>query len=107
VANDARSHRDVLAAVERKVAEISSLFPGVTVQDRGSEIRVTIPDALRVGHEAHFAEVTRRFLGYLRDRSTLPGWERPNMLAKYFVSTSGTELSRKAPPSPAPRNAPR
>ena len=26
--------------------------------DRGSEIRVTIPDALRVGHEAHFGQVT-------------------------------------------------
>ena len=28
----------------------------------------TIPDAFRVGHEAHFAQVTARFLSYLRDR---------------------------------------
>jgi hypothetical protein len=29
------------------------------------------------------------------------------MLAKYYVTTMGTELSRKSPPSPAARIAPR
>ncbi len=28
------------------------------------------------------------------------------MLAKYFVTTTGAELSREAPPRPAPRVAP-
>jgi hypothetical protein len=59
-----------------------------------------------VGHEAHFAQVTRHFLSYLRDRSKLPAWERPNMLAKYYVTTTGTELSHQSPPKPAPRLAP-
>ena len=31
-----------------------------------------------------------------RDRSALPAWERPNMLAKYYVTTTGAELSRKS-----------
>jgi predicted dehydrogenase len=106
VPNDARAHANVLSAVVRKIAAVSSEFPGVEVQDCGSEIRVSIPDALRVGHEAHFADVTKRFLEYLRDRSALPEWERPNMLAKYFVSTTGTESSRKEPPLPAQRIAP-
>ena len=53
----------------------------------GREIHVAIPDTFRVGHEAHFAEVTREFLRMLRDRRALPAWERPNMLAKYFVTT--------------------
>ena len=43
----------------------------------------------------------------LRDRRTLPAWERPNMLAKYYVTTKGTELSRSGPSRPAPRVAPR
>ena len=30
-------------------------------------------------------------------RGTLPAWERPNMLAKYYVTTTGTEMSHKAP----------
>ena len=60
----------------------------------------------RVGHEAHFAQVTRNFLGYLRDRSTLPAWERPNMLAKYYVTTTGMEMSHSAPVKVARRIAP-
>jgi len=66
-----------------------------------------IPDALRVGHEAHFAQVTTRFLSYLRDRTKLPAWERPNMIAKYTVTTLGTEMSRDKPVRVAPRIAPK
>ena len=76
------------------------------VEDRGTEVRITIPDTQRVGHEAHFAQVTTSFLKYLRDRRVLPAWERPNMFAKYYVTTHGTELSRQSPPRPAPRIAP-
>ncbi|HET7216550.1 MAG TPA: putative oxidoreductase C-terminal domain-containing protein [Vicinamibacterales bacterium] len=98
---------DVLAAVQSRIKAAQADYPGVTVEDRGAEIHVTVPDALRVGHEAHFAQVASRFLGYLRDRRSLPAWERPNMLAKYYVTTMGTELSRKSPSQPAPRIAPK
>jgi predicted dehydrogenase len=103
---DAASKPAVLAAVRAKLQSLQKEFPGVAVEERGAELHVTIPDAFRVGHEAHFAQVTTRFLSYLRDRSTLPKWERPNMLAKYFVTTTGTELSRQSPPRVAPRIAP-
>jgi hypothetical protein len=33
----------------------------------------------------------------LKDPKTIPRWEKANMLAKYYVTTKGTELSRKAP----------
>jgi predicted dehydrogenase len=98
---------DVLAAVQKKIAALQQNFPGVTAEDRGAEIKINIPATFRVGHEAHFAQVTEHFLGYLRDPKTLPAWERPNMLAKYFVTTMGAELSRKSPPQPAARIAPR
>jgi hypothetical protein len=39
--------------------------------------------------------VTARFLGYLKDRSTLPAWERANMIAKYRITTEAVELSRR------------
>ena len=97
----------VLAAVRARVTALQKEFAGVTVEERGPEIHVAIPDTFRVGHEAHFAEVTREFLRMLRDRRALPAWERPNMLAKYFVSTKGTELSHQRPPAPAPRIAPK
>jgi predicted dehydrogenase len=102
-----QSRAEILAAVEKRLAALRNMYPGIGVQERGPELRVTIPDALRVGHEAHFAQVASAFLKYLRDRGTLSAWERPNMLAKYFVTTTGTELSRKAPVKVAPRVAPK
>ena len=95
----------VLAAVKSKLASLQSSYPGVAVEDRGTELHLTIPDTFRVGHEAHFAQVTTNFLQYFRDRKTLPAWERPNMLAKYFVTTKAAEMSRLSPPSVAPRLA--
>jgi predicted dehydrogenase len=103
----AAARGDVLTAVRARIASLQKEFPGVAVEERGGEIHVAIPDAFRVGHEAHFAEVTREFLRMLRDRRALPAWERPNMAAKYFVTTRGTELSHERPPEVAPRIAPR
>jgi predicted dehydrogenase len=97
----------VVAALTAKIEALKKDYPGLGVEDRGAELHITIPDALRVGHEAHFAQVTASFLKYLRDRRTLPAWERPNMLAKYHVTTKGTELSRNGPSRPAARIAPR
>ncbi len=98
---------EVLAATRQKIAALQRTYPGIGVEERGVDIHVTVPTALRLGHEAHFAQVAANFLRYVRDRRTLPAWERPNMAAKYFVTTTGTELSRKAPVRVAPRLAPR
>lgn len=106
IASDASARPQLLAAVRQKVQALQAEYPGIAVEDRGSEIHVSIPDRFRTGHEAHFGEVTTNFLKYLRDRRTLPAWERPNMLAKYYVTTKGTELSRQGPPRPASRIAP-
>jgi predicted dehydrogenase len=97
----------VMSALQARVRALQGQFPGVTVEDRGAEIHLGIPPALRTDHEAHFAQVATHFLQYLRHRETLPAWERPNMLAKYYVTTKGTELSRQQPARPAPRLAPR
>jgi predicted dehydrogenase len=96
----------VLAAVQTRIAALQAEYPGVGLEDRDVEIRVTIPDAFRVGHEAHFGQVTTSFLRYVRNRADLPAWERPNMLSKYYVTTKGTELSRQDPPKIAARIAP-
>ncbi len=104
---DPASKAQILAAAQAKIASLKAEYPGVAVEDRGGELHVTIPDQFRVGHEAHFAQVTTHFLQYLRQHSALPTWERPNMLAKYYVTTTGTELARKSPASVAPRIAPK
>ncbi len=106
VANAAADRAAVLAAVKARVGALQGQWPGVAVDERHGEIHLSIPETFRVGHEAHFAEVTRNFLGYLRKPETVPAWERQNMLAKSYVTTTGTELSHTAPVRVAGRRAP-
>lgn len=93
VPNSAALHGEVGAALRTKLAALQTEFAGVGVEERGGEFMLTIPDAHRVGHEAHFAEVTRQFFAYLKNPKSLPAWEKPNMLAKYYVSTKGVEMA--------------
>ncbi len=82
------------AALQRKIADLQSSYPGVVVQDKGTDFYIAIPDKYRVGHEAHFAQVTSKFLTYLKDPNAMPAWEKPNMLAKYYVTTQGLLLAK-------------
>jgi predicted dehydrogenase len=85
----------LLGAVRRKLADLRAAYPGLAVEEAGERLWVRIPNEFRTGHEAHFGQVTRQFLGYLQEPQSIPGWEKPNMLAKYFVTTKGVELSRQ------------
>ena len=60
---------------------------GYEARDLGDRIHVIVPDSERTGHESHFGSVLREFVSYFRDRTKIPVWERPNLLAKYFVTT--------------------
>jgi predicted dehydrogenase len=92
---------DIGAALQRRVAALQDVHPGIGLEERDGEWRVTIPDRLRLGHDAHFIELTRQFLGYVERPHSLPLWERPNMLAKYHVCTEGVALSRGESQSPS------
>jgi predicted dehydrogenase len=81
-------------AVEARLARLGERYPGLALEDQGSRLHILIPKALRIGHEEHFALLVERFLGYLRHPETLPAWEKPNMLAKYYVTTQGVALGR-------------
>jgi predicted dehydrogenase len=85
----------VRRALDRKIHDLSTEFPGIGVVDLSTHFRITIPQQYRVGHEAHFAEVTKQFLRYLRGQDPMPACEKPNMMAKYFITTRGVELSRR------------
>jgi predicted dehydrogenase len=106
VPNSAENKAALLAAVRSRLEAVRTTYPGVSVEDRGRELHISIADALRVSHEEHFAQVTQRFLSFVRNRRDLPAWERPNMAAKYYVTTTGTEMSRQGSSRPAPRLAP-
>jgi hypothetical protein len=83
------------AAVDVRLAALARTWPGLTVEDEGARLRIGIPARYRVGHEAHFAQVTQEFLAYLKNPASLPAWEKANMLAKYYVTSKAVELSRR------------
>jgi len=56
--------------------------------------KMVIPSELKVGHEAHFAQVMAKYLEYLR-AGKLPDWEVPNMITKYYTTTLGLKLAKE------------
>jgi hypothetical protein len=85
---------DITASLERRIAALQTAYLGVGLVKLHGEWRVTIPDTLRIGHEEHFAQMTRRFLDDVEHRRPPPAREKPNSLAKYYVCTEGVALSQ-------------
>jgi predicted dehydrogenase len=92
--NTAALKAEVLTALKKRVEALQKDYPGVTLEEQGKEFHVAVPDKYRVGHEAHFAQVTNQFFKYLKNPKLLPAWEKPNMLAKYYVCTKGVEIAQ-------------
>lgn len=92
-----RNPRD-LPELRKAVAErcriLENHYRDLEVQEQNGELRIAIPNRYRIGHEAHFGAVTRLFLDYVLQRQRLPEWEKPNMLAKYRLTTAGVHLAR-------------
>ncbi len=59
-----------------------------------SKWKLIIPDQLKIGHEAHFAQVTIKYLEYLK-AGKLPEWEVTNMITKYYTTTSALARAKK------------
>ncbi len=75
--------------------QISPKYPGVEIRNNpdGTWV-VEIPARYHVGHEAHFGQVTEKYLKYLVD-GKLPEWEVPNMITKYYTNMTALEMARE------------
>jgi predicted dehydrogenase len=78
----------------QELKKIQANYPGVELKKNDKGWEVVIPEKYKEGHEAHFAMVTQKFLKFLKEGS-LPAWEVPNMLAKYYTTTQALELAKK------------
>ncbi len=83
------------AALRASVAKLCAAWPGLKLRPAGSAWEIGVPEKYRVGHEAHFAQVTDNYLRFLA-QGKLPDWEVPNMLAKYYTTTEAYRLSHAA-----------
>ena len=70
-------------------------FPGTSVEKISDyRWRVNISDNFKIGHEAHFAQVTGNYLNYLKE-GELPEWEIPNMITKYYTTIKAYEMAKE------------
>jgi predicted dehydrogenase len=90
---DPARHRAAYAAIFKRCNAWQGRYPGVSPRDLGDRIRVSIPDAVRTGHEAHFASVVREFVDHFNNPRHVPAWERSNLLARYWLTTTAVEVA--------------
>ena len=87
--SDEKFEKNLRAAV----AKLVPTYSGLDVRKTEAGWEVTVPDQYREGHEAHFAHVAENYLKYLLHGS-IPAWEVPNMITKYYTTTEAYKLSR-------------
>ena len=87
---------DFEAGLKKTVEEtISAKYAGLKLTKlTDKKWVVEIPTQYSVGHEAHFGQVTEKYLQYLKD-GKLPKWEVPNMIVKYYITTEALKLAKK------------
>ena len=89
---------EIEAVVTQSIMGLQAKYPGLEFSRQDDAIEgdgwhILIPDHYHNGHEAHFGQVTERFLQYLTE-GKLPDWEVPNMIAKYYTTTRALELAK-------------
>ncbi|MDR2040162.1 MAG: Gfo/Idh/MocA family oxidoreductase [Bacteroidales bacterium] len=80
-------------ALNSNLKKIQTKYPGIEVKKLDAGWEVLVPEKYHNGHEAHFGQVTERYLQYLVD-GKLPEWEVPNMIAKYYTTTKALEMAK-------------
>jgi predicted dehydrogenase len=79
-----------------KLKDVLGTFPydSLTVETVDmNTLKINIPEKYKVGHEAHFGQVTDRFLQYMKE-GKLPDWEVPGMITKYYTTTSALKIAK-------------
>lgn len=86
--------KDYERVVQKVVEGLQGKYPGLSAVRTAKGWDVLAPDQLNLDHEATFAEVTKKYLGFVRS-GTMPDWEVPDMLAKYYTTMKALEMARK------------
>jgi len=91
----ATAKADYVAEMEKTFAEVEKNYPGISLEKLSDKAwRVNIPASYHNGHEAHFGQVTEKYLQFLKENK-MPDWEVPNMIAKYYTTTEALKLAKK------------
>ncbi|HBL78410.1 MAG: oxidoreductase [Bacteroidetes bacterium GWF2_42_66] len=75
--------------------DIAATYPGLKLVKLENKLwTIEIPETYKIGHEAHFGQVTEKFLRYLKE-GKLPEWEVPNMIVKYYTTIEALKMASK------------
>lgn len=85
-------------ALDNALAEIGKSYPGVKAvpangEEEGATWKIDVPKVYDIGHEAHFSQVMKQFLEWLKQGS-MPEIERRNLLVKYYTLAEAWKMSR-------------
>ena len=84
-------------ALEQALTEIGAKYPGVKAVPaegvEGATWKIDVPKKYDIGHEAHFSQVMRQFLSWMK-AGQMPEMERRNLLVKYYTLAEAWRMSR-------------
>ena len=88
-------HSEFESQLQKAIKQLQATYPFLSVKKKNEGLYlIDIPQADRLGHEAHFSKVAEAFLGYLHDKN-MPEWENENTISKYYITTTAVELAKK------------
>ena len=87
------SINDLTARLKQTLASLP--YDSLEVVSAGKAmLKINIPKKYRVSHEEHFAQVTAKFLEFLK-AGKLPEWEEKGMITKYYTTTSALKKAKE------------
>jgi len=93
IPNDGEQVAAFTAALKRKLKDLSGVYPNLGFRNDSGSIRVTIPEELRERGGSRFGQLVEQFLNYVRTPQSVPAWEAPNLLAKYYITTTAVQMA--------------
>jgi predicted dehydrogenase len=81
------------SSLAKAIGRLQAVYPGIGLRKMATGWEVLVPEKYSLDHEATFAEVTKKFLNYVKQKS-MPDWEVPAMLAKYYTTVKALEMAR-------------
>lgn len=84
--------------IERAINELKTIYPISLKEAYDGMLEIEISPSMDDGHEAHFSKVAEKYFNFLITRE-MPEWEVPNMLVKYYITTTALEMARKKEPA--------
>ena len=89
-AEKGKAYEDAVAASFKTVQD---KYPGIELKKNKAGWEISIPAKYDTGHESHFSQVANKYMEYLK-AGKLPEWEVPNMVAKYYTTTTALKMAK-------------